>query len=65
MILLLTSMAITYFFTLYVILILGKMGIKSGKEKPIFIETMNYYSKAKTDIEPFRSHLKEYCILKE
>lgn len=61
---LLTSMAITYFFTLYVILILGKMGIKSGKEKPIFIETMNYYSKAKTDIEPFRSYLKEYCILK-
>lgn len=61
---LISSMLITYFFTLYVLLIMGKIGLQKGKNSNAFIQTMNYYAEAKNDIESIRSYLKQYCILK-
>lgn len=61
---LITSMVITYFFTMYVVVIMGKMGIKAGKNNQIFLATLDYYTIAKKDIEPYRQHLGKFCKMK-
>ena len=61
---LIISTIITYFFTMYVVVIMGKMGLKSGKSNEIFLSTLDYYSNAKKDIESYRQHLGKFCIMK-
>lgn len=61
---LIISMVITYFFTMYVVIIMGKMGIKSGKNNQIFLATLDYYTKAKKEIEPYRQYLGKFCKMK-
>lgn len=61
---LIVSMIITYFFTMYVVIIMGKMGIKAGKNNDIFLATLDYYTNAKKDCEPYRQHLGKFCKMK-
>lgn len=61
---LITSMTITYFFTMYVVIIMGKMGRKAGKSNDIFLATLDYYTNAKKDCEPYRQHLGKFCKMK-
>lgn len=61
---LIVSMIITYFFTMYVVIIMGKMGIKAGKSNDIFLATLDYYTNAKKDCEPYRQHLGKFCKMK-
>lgn len=61
---LIISMIITYFFTMYVVIIMGKMGIKAGKNNQIFLATLEYYTIAKKEIEPYRQHLGKFCKMK-
>jgi hypothetical protein len=61
---LIISMIITYFFTMYVVIIMGKMGIKAGKNNQIFLATLDYYTKAKKEIEPYRQYLGKFCKMK-
>ena len=61
---LITSMTITYFFTMYVVIIMGKMGRKAGKSNDIFLATLDYYTNAKKECEPYRQHLGKFCKMK-
>ena len=61
---LIISMIITYFFTMYVVIIMGKMGIKAGKNNQIFLATLDYYTVAKKECEPYRQHLGKFCKMK-
>ena len=61
---LIISMIITYFFTMYVVIIMGKMGIKAGKNNQIFLATLDYYTIAKKECEPYRQHLGKFCKMK-
>lgn len=55
---------ITYIFTLYVTIIMGRMGMKSGKNSEQFKATLDYYSRAKTETENIRGFLPQYCAYK-
>lgn len=55
------STFVTYFFTMYVVIIMGKMGLKAGKSNQIFLKTLEYYGEAKKAAEPARQYLGEFC----
>ena len=56
--------AIIYAFAIYSTIILGKMGIKDGKDSEEFKATLEYYGKAKEEAEPYRRHLQAFCDYK-
>ena len=58
------SMIVTYFFTMYVVIIMGKMGLKAGKSNQIFLKTLDYYGEAKKAAEPARQYLGLFCRMK-
>ena len=61
---LILQLIIATFFYFYVVNIMGKMGLKNGKENELFVATMKWYGKRKDEIEPIRSHLNEYVRYK-
>lgn len=56
--------AIIYSFAIYSTIILGKMGIKDGKDSEEFKATLEYYGKAKEEAEPYRRYLQAFCDYK-